>query len=67
MSLVEQPDHSGVVPVLKPASAALQAAVRAGNINIADGGKMEILDLSSTSIAEQVGGKPSTTCRRTAV
>ena len=29
-------------PVLKPASSALQAAVRAGNINVAGGGKLEV-------------------------
>ena len=44
---------SEMPPTLKPASAALQAAVAAGNVNIGGGVGLEHLELSATSLEEQ--------------
>ena len=40
-------------PALKPASVALQAAIRAGNINIGGGAGVTIMDLNASSVEEQ--------------
>jgi len=43
----------GKTQVLKPASLALQAAVRAGNINVGGGAGVDVMELSSSSLEAQ--------------